>query len=60
MRFARSGTKTPYGPGTPSIKRRDVYKALRRKGYSKSKAARIANATARGTNRGNRRGPHQK
>ncbi|QHB37818.1 hypothetical protein I5G63_gp077 [Mycobacterium phage Imvubu] len=52
--FARSGTTTPYGPGTPSVKRRDVYDALRRKGYSKEKAARIANATANGTNSGNR------
>lgn len=57
-----SGTTTPYGPGTPSIKRRDVYDALRRKGMSKTKAARIANATANGTNgRGTgRRGPHLK
>lgn len=49
-KFARSGTTTPYGKGTPSIKRRDVYDALRRKGYSKQKAAKIANATANGTN----------
>lgn len=55
--FARSGTTTPYGPGTPSVKRRDVYDALRRKGYSKEKAARIANATANGTNSRNRKGP---
>jgi hypothetical protein len=50
--FGHSGTATPYGPGTPSVKRRDVYDALRRKGYSKEKAARIANATANGTNSG--------
>ena len=59
MAFGHSGTTTPYGPGTPSVKRRDVYDALRRKGYPKSKAARIANATANGTNSG-RRGPHRK
>lgn len=56
----RSGTTTPYGKGTPSVKRRDVYDALRRKGYSKSKAARIANATANGTNGHGRRGPSRK
>lgn len=60
MTFGHSGTTTPYGPGTPSVKRRDVYDALRRKGYPKSKAARIANAVARGTNGHGRRGPHQK
>lgn len=60
MRFGRSGTTTPYGKGTPSIKRRDVYDALRRKGYSKRKAARIANATANGTNGRGRRGPRSK
>lgn len=32
-----------------SIKREDVYDALRREGASKEKAARIANATAAGT-----------
>ncbi len=32
-----------------SIKRKDVYEALRREGVSKEKAARIANATAAGT-----------
>lgn len=56
-RFSRSGTTTPYGKGTPSIKRRDVYDALRRKGYKKSKAARIANAVANGTNGRGVRGP---
>ncbi|QWY84418.1 hypothetical protein SEA_KNOCKER_76 [Mycobacterium phage Knocker] len=53
---ARAG----YGPGTPSVKRKDVYRALRREGASKEKAARIANATANGTiNRkgGGRKGP---
>lgn len=45
-----SGTTTPYGPGTPSIKRRDVYDALRREGKSKRVAAKIANAVANGTN----------
>lgn len=54
--FGHSGTTTPYGKGTPSIKRRDVYDALRRQGASKAKAARIANATANGTN-GHRKGP---
>lgn len=44
-RFARAG----YGPGTPSIKKRNTYDALRRKGYSKEKAARIANAQANGS-----------
>ena len=33
----------------PSIKDEDVYDALREKGDSKEKAARIANAKARGT-----------
>jgi len=33
----------------PSIKRDDVYEALRRRGYSKERAARIANAVANGT-----------
>lgn len=48
-----------YGPGTPSIKKRNTYDALRRKGYSKEKAARIANAQANGTiSRG--RGPSTK
>lgn len=61
----RSGTTTPYGPGTPSIKRKDVYRALRRQGASKSKAARIANATANGTidrrrKGGGRKGPRIK
>jgi hypothetical protein len=32
-----------------SIKRKDVYKALRRKGYGKTKAAKISNALAAGT-----------
>lgn len=32
-----------------SIKNEDVYDALRRKGYSKEKSARIANAQAAGT-----------
>lgn len=32
-----------------SIKDEDTYEALRRKGYSKEKAARIANAQAAGT-----------
>lgn len=34
-----------------SIKRPRVYEALKRKGYSKEKAARIANAGARGGRR---------
>jgi hypothetical protein len=34
-----------------SIKRPRVYEALKRKGYSKAKAARIANAGARGGRR---------
>lgn len=34
----------------PSIKRDDVYEALRRKGYSKTKSARISNAVANHTN----------
>jgi hypothetical protein len=35
----------------PSIKRPRVYEALRAKGYSKSKAARISNSGARGGKR---------
>lgn len=35
----------------PSIKRDDVYDALRRKGYPKSKAARIANSRSGGMRR---------
>ncbi|URC18187.1 hypothetical protein SEA_ZENTENO07_86 [Mycobacterium phage Zenteno07] len=57
MAFGRSGTRTPYGPGTPSIKRKDVYRALRREGATKEKAARIANAVANGTNGRGVRGP---
>lgn len=51
--------RAPYGKGTPSIKRKDVYRALRREGASKEKAARIANATANGTidRKRGRRGP---
>jgi hypothetical protein len=45
-----SGPRAGYGPGTPSVKRRDVYDALRRQGATKEKAARIANAVANGTN----------
>lgn len=33
----------------PSVKKGDTYDALREKGYSKEKAARIANAQANGT-----------
>lgn len=44
-----SGPRAGYGPGTPSVKKRNTYDALRRKGYSKEKAARIANAQANGT-----------
>lgn len=41
----------------PSIKAPRMYEALRRKGYSKAKAARISNAAANGTlDRGGRRG----
>lgn len=37
-------------PGShKSIKKEDTYDALREKGYSKEKAARIANAQANGT-----------
>lgn len=37
-------------PGShKSIKKEDTYDALREKGYSKEKAARIANAQAAGT-----------
>lgn len=35
----------------PTIKRDDVYEALRRKGYSKTKAAKIANSRSGGTKR---------
>lgn len=55
--FGRSGTTTPYGKGTPSIKRKDVYRALRREGKSKTVAAKIANAVANGTNGRGVRGP---
>jgi hypothetical protein len=34
-------------PNTPSIKNEDVYRALRRQGYSKESAARISNAAAK-------------
>lgn len=37
------------GKHGPSVKRDDVYEALRKDGASKEKAARIANATAAGT-----------
>lgn len=60
MTFGHSGTTTPYGPGTPSVKRRDVYDALRRKGMSKTKADRIVPGSEGGTNGHGRRGPHQK
>lgn len=56
-RGGHSGTTTPYGKGTPSIKRRDVYNALRREGKSKRVAAKIANAVANGTNGRGVRGP---
>jgi hypothetical protein len=43
----------------PSIKKGDTYEALRERGYSKEKSARIANAQAAGTidhaGRGNRK-----
>jgi hypothetical protein len=35
----------------PSIKRDDIYDALRRKGYSKEKSARIANSRSGGMKR---------
>jgi hypothetical protein len=37
----------PKGNHGPSIKRPKVYEALKRKGYSKSKAAAISNGMAR-------------
>ena len=43
-------------PHGPSIKKPSTYDALRRKGMSKEKAARISNAQAAGTiNRGGRK-----
>ncbi len=42
-------------PHGKSIKRPRVYEALKRKGYSKSKAARISNAMARGGRKGKRK-----
>jgi len=39
----------------PSIKNERVYRALRRKGYSKTKAARISNAMARARRAGRRK-----
>jgi hypothetical protein len=38
-----------------SIKRPNVYEALRRKGYSKTKAARISNAKRGGKGKGKRK-----
>jgi hypothetical protein len=65
---AKAGGVASFGRGGgrhgPSIKKDDTYEALRRKGYSKRKAARIANAQANGTinHRGGRkrRGPSTK
>lgn len=37
------------GGSRKSLKRPDVYDALRRKGYGKTKAAKISNALAAGT-----------
>lgn len=45
-----AGILDTMGDHGPSIKRDDVYEALRRKGYTKTKAARISNAVANGTN----------
>lgn len=42
-----------------SIKQWDIYHALRRKGYSKQKAAKIANSKAKG-GRGKKRGKGRK
>ena len=41
----------PAGRHGPSIKSSSVYEALRRKGYSKTKAAKISNAQVRGRKR---------
>jgi hypothetical protein len=38
-----------------SVKHWNIYHALRRKGFTKEKAARIANAAGRGRKRGKRR-----
>lgn len=46
--WLRQADEAPMTKGD-SIKRPDVYRALRRQGYDKSKAAAIANATAAGT-----------
>lgn len=55
---AKLGGVATFGRHGPSIKKDDTYEALRRKGYSKAKAARIANAQANGTI--DRRGPSKK
>lgn len=41
-----------------SIKRPKIYEALKKKGYSKTKAAKISNAIAAGTNA--KRGKHKR
>lgn len=41
----------PAGNHGPSIKNPRVYEALKRKGYSKTKAAKISNAQVRGRKR---------
>ncbi|AHJ88571.1 hypothetical protein Jolie1_071 [Mycobacterium phage Julie1] len=55
----RGGGNLTFGRHGPSVKKDNTYEALRRKGYSKEKAARIANAQHNGTIN-HRRGPHQK
>ncbi|AYD82087.1 hypothetical protein I5G60_gp72 [Mycobacterium phage Saguaro] len=46
---ARGGRATGRSRHGPSIKKPDTYEALRRKGYSKRKAAAISNAQWNGT-----------
>lgn len=46
---AKGGRLTGRSRHGPSIKKPNTYEALRRKGYSKAKAARISNAQFNGT-----------
>lgn len=43
------------GGSRKSLKRPDIYDALRRKGYSKTKSAKISNAFAAGKRKGKKR-----
>lgn len=53
FRVSTSGVEMP-GKKYASIKHPKVYEALRRKGYSKRKAAKISNAGRKGRRKGKR------